>query len=119
MFPSDDSLDEIEQESMQQLRTAAKEVRKIQDMFEALALTPIAEAKNANEIDHARKAYDELLLQQMMKVDGVESHGKTSIRTWRKEQLRHIEELHAALDAVKRKEVQAAKEREDAFANLF
>jgi len=99
-----DETESPEAEAFGRLDRAAVAVQKVRDDLEVLALTPLAEAMDPNSVVKARKAYDELLLQQMMKVDAVDSHGIAVVRQRRKDMLRDIEKLHGALDDLNKRE---------------
>ena len=55
-------------------------------------------------VEEARKAYDEMMLQQMLKIDGVESHGNATIRKQRKEVVQQIQRLLDEFDAFKKQD---------------
>mmetsp|Transcript_75242 Transcript_75242/g.133012 ORF Transcript_75242/g.133012 Transcript_75242/m.133012 type:complete len:159 (-) Transcript_75242:980-1456(-) len=91
-------------ESLEKLRVHAAYVGQIRNKLSSFALTQITAMTNPKEIIKARKAYDELLMQQMMKVDAVESYGQDEVRIRRKELLEYIQLLHEQLDTIRQRD---------------
>jgi hypothetical protein len=110
------ALDSVKK-AMESLTIIEGAIRGIRDKFESCALSAIdGGAFERKEIENARKAYDEFLLQQMMKADGVDSCGSSTVREKRKAILADVEKLHSALDTLHHEEktkLQAATSHSD------
>eukprot|EP00993_Chasmostoma_nieuportense_P006117 NODE_6731_length_505_cov_10.706349_g6565_i0.p1 GENE.NODE_6731_length_505_cov_10.706349_g6565_i0~~NODE_6731_length_505_cov_10.706349_g6565_i0.p1 ORF type:complete len:146 (+),score=40.80 NODE_6731_length_505_cov_10.706349_g6565_i0:32-439(+) len=75
----------------------------IQKQYGELALSPLLDESGQviEEVQKARRAYEELLLKQLERLDGLDSHNIESIRSRRKELVITINGLLEAYDRIK------------------
>eukprot|EP00906_Rhabdomonas_costata_P032640 RCo045978 len=111
---------ELAAAAMSALKTIEDKIGDIRSKYEATALSPLnTPGKDVKDIQEARKIFDELLLQQMMKVDGVDSCGSTAVRKKRKAMLAEVEELHRQLDVLAHEDQQQQKQAQSKSDALF
>lgn len=98
--------------SQRRLDAIAEAVENIRREHEAVAFRRGAHPKDV--VEKSRKYYIELLMQQTLALDGVESHGDSNLRAQRKKMISGVQSLQHSLDELAAADKALTKSAEEA-----